>query len=385
MDGITYVTHRQTVYLKADKSPLIPPSARHWTVSSTTGDHPAIDPKENAAFLETLPGRIVTVPMLHHFYHSHVMTVLLLVWIYALCCRFLRPRHRIIWLYLLGSSCLFVLVHYFAYDDWFRLCVLAVTTAAALYGGLVDAMGPLTVLTLAHEGWTITAIPLTIAYAVWAKDDCKDHHLPDFATFFARLRPSPQASKVEEEEEEEEDDHGCLVCWSSDGTLLQLPCHEDHKVCRDCLSRMCDANEYRCPFCRKALFTYKSESYMSFLGCIITTTSVLIIVLRLIMVALLLYKGHYRTAAIKAMLSAYSVRLERNIERMLTADWDLANARASSLWLLLGFAVVFTWSAIAAVHTWDQVTLWDGAMLKGVEVWDTHGVVRQWSSAATSA
>jgi hypothetical protein len=148
---------------------------------------------------------------------------------------------------------------------------------------------------------------------------------------------------------------------------------------------MCDANEYRCPFCRKALFTYKSESYMSFLGYIITATSVLIIVLRLIMVALLLYKGHYRTAAIKAMLSAYSVRLERNIERMLTADWDLANARASSLWLLLGFAVVFTWSAIAAVHTWDQVTLWDGAMLKGVEVWDTHGVVRQWSSADTSA
>lgn len=380
ISGMTYISRTQTVWLKANEPPPFLRSARHWNISSTTGVLPAIDPKENAAFLAALPDRIVTVPMLHHLYCRHVMMVLLMVWICAMYCRFSRPRHAVKRLQALGSSALFLPVLYFAYDDWFRSCALASAVAAALCGGLLDALGLLAALTCAHEGWTVTAISLTVAYAVWVKDFLKDYHLPDFATFSARLQPSRLAPKVSGGNE----DPNCLVCWSSEDNSLQLPCHEDHKVCRDCLPQLASANQYRCPFCRKALFIYRSRIYRSCLWYIITANNALSITLGPIVLALQLYKGHYWSAAAKVSSSALSMALGRYDLRTLVGGADLANARLPLLWIVLGITVWNAWCAVTAVHTWDQVTLWDGEVLKGVEDWTEYGVVREWYSAATS-
>lgn len=378
MEGITYVSHTQTAYLKANKPPPFLQSVRHWNISSTTGSIPAIDAEENAAFLAALPARIVTVPMLHHLYSRHIILVLLIVWICAMCYRFSRPRHAITRLQALGSSCLLLPLLSFAYADWLKSCVLAVATAAALCGGLLDALGLLAALPCAHQGWIITSITLTVAYSVWAKDSLKDCRLPDFATFSARLQPSPLGPEVSEEDE----DPSCLVCWSSDDTLLQLPCHEDHRICRDCLPRLFDADKYRCPFCRKALFIHKSRTYRSCLWYIITAAKVLRSTLVPIALALQLYKGHYWAAAAKASSTAFSVALERYNSSRLNADGNLANIRLIFLLLELCATVHAAWRAVAAVQTWDQVTLWDGAVLKGVEVWDTYPVVREWYAAA---
>lgn len=79
MEGTTYVTHTHTVCLKANKPPSFPQSVRHWNISSTHGILPSVDPQENATYLGTLPGRIVTVPMLNRAYYHQIMTVLLLI------------------------------------------------------------------------------------------------------------------------------------------------------------------------------------------------------------------------------------------------------------------------------------------------------------------
>lgn len=374
MDRTTYATHTQTMYLQADEPPPFPPRAKHWVVSSTTGILPRIDPKDHAAFLETLPGRIVTVSMLHHLYCYHIMTVLLIIWVYALCCRSLRLRHGVTRLYALGSSFLMLLVLCFAYAGWLRSCVLAVATTAALCGDLLDAMGLLAVLALAHEGWTTTAITLTVAYAVWAKDSRNTCHLPEFATFLAGLRPLPPAPEVSEEDE----DDGYLVCWSSEEALLQLPCREGHSVCRDCLLRMYDADKYRCPFCRKELFIYKSKSFRHCLRYIITTANVLRFTLHSMLLTLLLYKGRFWITAVNTLLTAASVALERNMRGMMmgNGDWDLANARLAFLGLILVWTVYMAWCEVAAVQTWDQVTLWNGAVLKGVGTRTGYAVAR---------
>lgn len=198
MDRITYATHTQTVCLKADDQPPFPQRARHWVVSSTTRILPGIDPKDDAAFLEAFPDRIVTVPMLHRLYCYHIMTVLLMIWVYALCCRVLRPRHGVTRICALGSSCLMLLVFCFAYAGWLTSCVLAVATAAALCGYLLDALGLLAVLACAQGGWIFTAITLAVAYAVWANASHNIFSPPDFATFLARLRPLPLDPTVSE-------------------------------------------------------------------------------------------------------------------------------------------------------------------------------------------
>ena len=48
---------------------------------------------------------------------------------------------------------------------------------------------------------------------------------------------------------------------------------------------------------------------------------------------------------------------------------DLADTRLAFLWLVLGMTMYSAWCAIAALHTWDQVTLCDGEVLENVEDW----------------
>lgn len=168
MDGIAYATHTQTVYLKANRQTLFPQSVRHWNISAMDGILPAIDPNDNATYLGlgTLPGRTVTCLMLHRSCGRQIMTVLLLLWIYALCCRFLQPRLGITRLHVYDSSLLVLVVLCFAYADYLRLCESMIGAAAALCSGGLDVMGMLVVMSLAHQGWYITAIASTVAYAV---------------------------------------------------------------------------------------------------------------------------------------------------------------------------------------------------------------------------
>lgn len=163
---IPYATHTQTVFLKANKLPSFTQSVRHWTISSTHGILPAIDPQDNATYLGTLPGRIVSVSILQRSYHLQIMAVLLLIWIYALCCRFPQARPAISRLNAISSSILILVVLCFAYADQLILCEAMVAFAALLCGGGLDIMGMFAVLTSARQGWYLTAITLTVAYAV---------------------------------------------------------------------------------------------------------------------------------------------------------------------------------------------------------------------------
>jgi hypothetical protein len=317
--------------------------------------------------------------MLHHLYRQHIMTALLLVWIYAVCCRLLQPRHGRR-LQALHNSCLILLVLCFAYAHWLSFCVVAVAITVTRHGGLFDSLGLLAALTLAHEGWIIAAIALTVVYTVWAINSSKLYRQPDFATFLVRLRPSPPAPKTSEEDE----DRGCLICWSSEEIPLQLPCHKDHRFCKDCLSRLYNADKYCCPFCLKSLFRFKSGSYRSCLRYIITTNFILRLTFRSIVLALQLYKGYYCAAAKMVFFTVLCAPLTLGFVGVVSEDGHLADHHIAFFWFMLGLTTYNVWSAALAMQTWDQVTLWDGAVLKGVEVWDTHSVVRDWYAAATA-
>lgn len=134
MDGFTYVTHTQTIYLRADESPPFPQRVRHWIVSSTTGILPAHDLRDNAEYIAALPDRIVTVPMLHRLFRQHIMTALLLVWIYAMCWRLLQPRYGIAGLHKHDSICLVLPVLCFGYADWLKVSIILRTRTSLLYG-----------------------------------------------------------------------------------------------------------------------------------------------------------------------------------------------------------------------------------------------------------
>lgn len=377
MDGITYATHTQTVYLKASKPPPFLQSVRHWNIFATDGILPEIDPSDNATYLGTLPSRIATVPMLHRSCGRQMMTVLLLVWIYALCCRFLQPRLGITRLHVYDSSFLVLLVLCFAYADQLLLCETMVGAATALWGEGLDAMGMLVVMTLAHQGWYITAIASTVSYAVCARDSREIDHEPDFATFLARLQPYPLAPNASENEE-----RGCLVCFSFDETLFRLPCHPSHRACKSCLSELHRVDKSHCPHCSTALFIYASRTYKNCLRHLIVTNAILAFTFASISLALQLYKGHVWDAGDSIVKMVFCLPSTRVLLYKLDKKRFMALVPIEYLWFFLGIAAFLAWLAAAQLQVWDQVTLWDGVVLKGVEVWDTHEVVREWYAAA---
>jgi hypothetical protein len=378
-NDITYTTHIQTVYLKAIEPPSFLQHAIHWTVSSTHGVLPEIDPQDNATYLGTLPGRIVTVSMLHRSYCRQIMTALLLAWIYALSCRFLRPRRAIWRPNAINSSLLVLLAPWFNYINRLELCMTMVAGAAASCGGSLDAVGMLAALIGAHKGWNITAIILTVAHAVWAKDSRKIDREPDFATFLARLRPAPLDPNISGESEK----HRCFLCLSSEDTLFTLPCHPSHRACKKCLLELYDLDKPHCLHCKTLLYIEKSRSERDFLRYHIATNVVLAYTFGSILAAIWFCKGHYwfATGLITFMLCCLGPAWW--LLCWLGSEWVLVDVPITSLLSTLGIAAYFAWVAGVHVQTWDQVTLWDGAVLKGVEVWDTYEVVREWYGAAT--
>ena len=67
---------------------------------------------------------------------------------------------------------------------------------------------------------------------------------------------------------------------------------------------------------------------------------------------------------------------------MLSRQQTLENVDVEVLWSIHSMAWCFVFSAAMLVQVWDQVTLWDGAVLDGVEIWDTYPVVKEWYAAA---
>ena len=375
MDKITYATHTQTVYLKASKPPLFSDRDRtiHWAIASTNGVPHTTDQKENAAYLEALPARIVTVPLLHHTYRRHIMTILLLIWMFALCCRFRRSRKKMVKLRPSMHGLCVVSIAFFGYLDWLSPYILAVAATTALCGRPLDALASLAVLVWAREGWTLTSIGLTIAYANWAWKSLYTHLVPTFERFLARLRPVSFPAKLSEEA----GGRGCLVCWTTNEVLLRLPCHNRHILCRSCLLQLHETDQCRCPHCRKTLYVYKSRRTRALIRYIVLTGVYITFAFRSIVLVLQLYKSHYREA-IKYVVATFSfMPIAWYTLLRLPGESRLRRLHMWLLWLLLAVTAFSVWSSAAAVQIWDQATLWDGAVLQGVEVWDTHTVVKE--------
>lgn len=375
MSEISYVTHVQTVYLKALERPPFPQCERHWAISAIEGDLPGFPPKENELYLETLPTHIITVPMLHHLLSRYIIAILLLTWTFAvlrrsmpLDSRIRRPAAVLLLLGIITSACL----------DRLGTCMLGLAAYLALVAFPLDALALLVVLTWAHGGWTITAIGLTVAYATWATSSVKLRHLPTYGTFMASLRPPPSTgSSPPEANSKVSEDRGCLVCWSTEDSQLQLPCHRSHVVCKGCLSRLYAADEYCCPLCRRALFIYKSRRYRHPLRHFIVAGIVATFNFNAIVIALQLYKGCYFTAAVRIVSTLLLAPLGAFLMVKLRNEWTLFNLNIWVLGLLFVLTAYNVRSSATSLRNWDLVTLWDGAVLKGVEVWDTHTVLRE--------
>ena len=211
MDGITYATHTHTVYLEAGPPPSFTQHVRHWAIASIDGVLPATDSEGDTTYLLTLPERIITVPLLHLSYSRLIMMGLLMYWMVAFRYRFHHARSGITQLKPYERGVFVLLMLCIGYLDQLKLCSAVIAAATALYGKPFDALALLAILLSAHEGWTITAISLTVGYLIWARESRIIISLRTYETFLAQLQlslPAPQTS-------EEGEDRGCLVCWES--------------------------------------------------------------------------------------------------------------------------------------------------------------------------
>lgn len=132
------------------------------------------------------------------------------------------------------------------------------------------------------------------------------------------------------------------------------------------------------------LFNYESREHKVRLRYFITTSFILAYIFGSTVVALQFYKGYYwtATAVIFVMLLCLPVALGSVCG--LRRESLLVEMPLEILLFIHAFAIGFSFGTAALFHVWEQVTLWDGAVLKGVEVWNTHSVVREWYGVATS-
>jgi hypothetical protein len=356
----THTTHNQTVYLKADQPPpFYQQSVRHWVISAIEGDPPATLAKEHELRLKDFPNRIVTLPILHHLCTRLILSILLLVLTSAVLVRARPSQQRI---NQRAALCLVLGILVSACFDCVETCTVGLTAYLALVGLPFEALIVLGIQVLAYKGWTITAISLTVAFTTSAASSHVVRNLPDYDTFFANLRPSGSISSAE---------RGCLVCWESEATLFQMPCHRSHLVCEACLSRLHAADKGDCPLCRQSIFTYKSRDKRNEIRHFIITSAIATLVLSLVTIALQLYKGCYLSAALYVLPILEVGAFALILLALLPEKKYLATMNLSVLWFLLAYAVFMFRNSAARLHTWDQVTFWDGVVLKGVQVWDT--------------
>jgi hypothetical protein len=387
--NITYTTHNQTIYFKADQPPPFYQQIvrRHWVISAVEGDVPATLAKEFELYKD-LPDRLVTVPLLHHLWTRLVPFILLLLLTSAMLVRVRPPQQRI---NRRAVLCLILGTLISAWFDHLETCTLGLTAYLALIGLPYEALISLGVLTLAYKGWSITAISLTVAFTTAAASSVMVRSLPDYDTFFANLRPSssstctsqpgqrdaPSESQLQLNSLETTQDRGCLICWDSEDILLQMPCHSSHIICKACLSRLHAADKRDCPFCFQSLWTYQSRSrdVRIELRHFIVTSAIATLVLTLSTIALQLYKGYSLNAALFGYPILRLIPLALWLSTLLPDERSLETANLTGLWILLGYAAFFFLCSAFEFHRGSQLTLWDGVILKRTEVWSTVRLV----------
>lgn len=360
-DGISYVTHVQTVYLKA-ADPSIFQVLPYWFVSSTEGSLPAISPKENELYLESLPDRIATVSMLHHSLSRLIIASLLLAWTFALSYRLRRIDSKMKQLILCVAVLIILLCAWF---DWLGGYAFVLAAYYAWDVSNSDALAVLLAFVLARGGWIITAIGLTAAHTTGAMTaSVTDPLLPFYDAFIAKLRPAPPTT--------------CPSCWSTANTPLRMPCHRNHVFCQQCLSRWHANGENFCPHCFKTLYVIsRFRECKALFRYYIVTNLIAAAAFSFPTLALQLYKGYHDFAF-------NTIKVLAGIG--LSSGWCWLKLRKEERLVenhILFLAAVFFISAVGVVFSafelrkWDQVTLWDGVVLEGVNVWNTYPVVRE--------
>ena len=203
------------------------------------------------------------------------------------------------------------------------------------------------------------------------------YRTPDFATFLARLQPALLAPNASETEE-----RGCHVCFLFEETLFQLPCHASHRACKPCLSTLQERDKPYCPLCSTVLFINEARQHKIKLRYYIATNTILAYTFQTIALMLKLYKGYYGAAkTLLYFMVACSPAAWFSLYR-LRRESSLVELSVERLLFIHVSAMCFAFGAAYQVLIWDNVTLWDGAVLQGVEVWDPYPVVRELYGAA---
>ena len=372
--------------LHASYPPSVSGHICDWAVTSVTGEPP--NSLEFSQWLESLPSRIETVSLLNTMAFQHIMKVLVALWMVGLWCRLRKVSSRgrayggsIIMArerFLLDAGLVFALCC-LANNGKLKSCVAVIIYWAIMCGGWSDALTMLVVFSLACNNCIVTGICLSVAYTSWAVvrliAPWKNQHsgLPSYEVFRASLRPVKKSKKQGRAGKEEEE---CIICWSSDELPLRLPCRRAHMICAECLDRLQDSDQNRCPLCRLQLYAMESahgEMSEFLIACFAASCAI-----GTVFVALTCYKESCFWATLVVLLTA-SITLptlwdvwqflgvSHALDDVDLEDWDVY------MIMRHGFlAVGFTSWSVYRIWKSDRVTFVDGVLFRDLEVWMGH-------------
>jgi hypothetical protein len=298
-----------------------------------------------------------------------------LSFVWGLCCRALmsggasggRTFTRMNWA--LGAG----LIAVSAWDYKFKTCVSVLTCCVLVSEkGAIDGLAMLLVFVLVSNMKLVAALGFSVAYASWAalwlnarfREVCT---LPDYEEFLAGLRPVNRTSKqehtVEADRDEEEDERGCMICWSPDVLLQQLPYKRKHQICMGCLKRLHEAARNRCLLCCLPLYSNRKCSRRMahreiIVACLGATSA-----FNIIGIALKLYHGAYISAAFD-ILVVLSIRRAtwQCLYPILFAAGTIIDDELVALLLLVSLAVA-CWTGYW-IGPWDQATFVNGERVR---------------------
>jgi hypothetical protein len=96
-----------------------------------------------------------------------------------------------------------------------------------------------------------------------------------------------------------------------------------------------------------------------------------------IIMALQVYKGCYYKTFVYAFYAFDMTMHAWNSLMMVWGQWNPTRVILWISWILAFCAMGTCLGAACELHKWDQVTLWDGVVMRGVEVWDTNLLSRK--------
>ncbi|GAB7327406.1 hypothetical protein MBLNU13_g11269t1 [Cladosporium sp. NU13] len=344
-----------------------------WTVQKVWGAD-GDDSNDFAKQLQDILNRAETFSILNTLFYRHIVAVLVVVWSVVLWRKARAVGMRFGW--------------------WDGLAVV-VCVASVLWRDMVLAIGG----TAGYAAWAV------LADRPWNGQG----GLPDFETFVKGLKPAgedqdrdqagcrdaesiAQAEPGAEAEAalltrieanlgllSEEPQEECIVCWSSDDSPLRLPC--SHLVCSGCLTRLKDANEYTCPFCRRPLYTLSTNKVALFQ--LISFSSGAQLALALILTALRIARGRYWGAAeclvFKGYPAAGALWHQWGI-RMQGEEGFFAGASERFLQIQLGLSVYLLKGIYGGLDEVGWVTFIDGKLVRaGVDEWRDLREVLCWA------